>query len=66
MIHYFVQNNGMEIDEVDLVKGVYSKDVNPNMHLTRRGAVKAAVKELSSHVRDCEEQLRIWVKGEKG
>jgi len=64
MTYYFIQDNGMRIFEEDQCKGYYHKSVNPHMYLTKKGAVKAAIKELLSHIRDCQDKLRDYEKEE--
>lgn len=53
MIHYFIKDHGMRIIEKEALRGCYSKKVNPHMYLTRKGAVKAAAKELKRHIIEC-------------
>jgi len=63
MIHYFVHDDGMHIEERELVKGTYDKKQNPHMYLTRKGAVRSAMKELAFHIKDCMAQFKAY-KGE--
>jgi hypothetical protein len=60
MIHYFVHDEGMHIEEKELPKGACSKKQNPHMYLTRKGAVRAAMKELAFHIKDCMAQFKEY------
>ncbi len=60
MLHYFVNNHGMHIEEQDLVEGFYNKKQFPHMYTTRKGAVKAAMRELEIHIRDCMAQFKAY------
>lgn len=66
MIHYFVDfkphNGGVFISEEDQVRGYYSKDTNPNMFITRKGAIKEAIKEINRITKDLANQKKDFEK----
>ena len=57
MIHYFVDDNGMDIQEEDQPRGHFSKDINPNMFLSRKAAVKEAIKQIKQRIKYMQIQL---------
>jgi len=62
MIYYFVEENGMTIEEEDQHKGYFSKDVNPNMFITKKAAVKEAIKQIKRRMKEMKIQLTEYEK----
>jgi len=66
MKYYFVDykpyNGGVFICEEDQVRGYYSKFTNPNMFITKKGAVKEAIKEINRITKDLETQKKALEK----
>jgi lipid-binding SYLF domain-containing protein len=62
VIHYFVEDNGFHIDEEDVSRGYYTKDVNPNMFLSKKTAMKQAVRELKSLIKEADKRIAEYQK----
>jgi len=62
MIHYFVENNGFYIDEEDVSRGYYTRDVNPNMFLSKKMAIRQAVRELKLLIKEADKRIEEYRK----
>ncbi len=68
MKYYFVDFEGEVISEEEQVKGYYSKDINPEMFISRMAAVKEAKRQLKYKIKELQEQLTEYeneLKGDK-
>lgn len=62
MIYYFVEEDGMLIDEEDQFRGYFDKSVNPNMFLTRKGAIKEAIRCIKHKMKEMKNQQSEYEK----
>lgn len=69
MKYYFVDFEGEVISEEEQVKGYYSKDINPEMFISRKAAVREAKRQLKIKIKELQEQLIEYdneLKGRQG
>lgn len=69
MIYYFVDFEGQVISEEDAPKGKFSKDINPEMFISRKAAVREAKRQLKIKIKELQEQLIEYdneLKGRQG
>ena len=69
MKYYFVDFEGEVISEEEQVKGYYSKDINPEMFISRMAAVKEAKRQLKHKIKELQVQLTEYeneLKGRQG
>jgi uncharacterized protein YlxW (UPF0749 family) len=69
MIYYFVDFEGQVISEEEAPKGTFSKDINPEMFISRKAAVREAKRQLKIKIKELQEQLIEYdneLKGRQG
>lgn len=60
MKYYFVEEDGLRIDEEENYRGYFTKETNPDMFTTRIAAVKDAKKQLKRKMKEMLEQLKSY------
>lgn len=69
MIYYFVDFEGQVISEEEAPKGTFSKDINPEMFISRKAAVREAKRQLKIKIKELQEQFKEYddeLKGRQG
>jgi hypothetical protein len=69
MKYYFVDFEGEVISEEDAPKGYFLKNINPEMFISRKAAVREAKRQLKIKIKELQEQLIEYdneLKGRQG
>ena len=60
MIYYFVDDDGMVISEEEQHRGYFTKKTNPNMFITKKGAIREAKKQIQQKIKEMSKQLKEY------
>ena len=60
--YYFVEEDGLLISEETAQKGYFSKDTNPDMFISRKAAIKEAIKQLKRKSKEINHQITEYEK----